>query len=99
MYPGGRRARPFGVVSAATPAVEVALGIASLVYGGLLGAFALGVLTRRPGQGAVMLGIAVGIGTVTLLRDTMAYPWYALVGTLVTFAVGAVAGAWSTRGT
>ena len=35
-------------LSAGTTAVEVALGIASLVYGGLLGAFALGVFTKRP---------------------------------------------------
>ena len=80
-------------LSKGTTAVEVALGIASLVYGGLLGAFALGVFTRKPGQGAAILGMAVGIGTTTLLRDQMAWPWYALVGTVVTFAVGAAAGA------
>ena len=80
-------------LSKGTTAVEVALGIASLVYGGLLGAFALGVFTRRPGQGAAILGMAVGIGTTTLLRDQMAWPWYALVGTVVTFAVGAAVGA------
>jgi SSS family solute:Na+ symporter len=79
-------------LSRGTTAVEVALGIASLVYGGLLGAFALGVLTRRPGQGAAVIGMAVGIGVVTLLRDAMSWPWYALVGTVVTFVVGMVLG-------
>lgn len=80
-------------LSRGTTAVEVALGVASLVYGGLLGAFALGVLTRRPGQGAAITGMAVGIGVVTLLRAEMAWPWYALVGTLITFAVGSAVGA------
>lgn len=79
-------------LSKGTTAVEVALGVASLVYGGLLGAFALGVLTKRPSQGAAIVGMAVGIGVVTIFRDSMAYPWYALVGTLVTFGVGAIAG-------
>jgi SSS family transporter len=80
-------------LSKGTTAVEVALSIASLVYGGLLGAFALGVLTRRPGQGAVIVGVAVGIGSVTLLRHAMAWPWYVLVGSIVTFVVGSLVGA------
>jgi len=79
-------------LSRGTAAVEVALGIASLVYGGLLGAFALGVLTRRPGQIAAIIGVAAGIGTVTLLRAQMAWPWYALVGTVVTLVVGLAVG-------
>jgi hypothetical protein len=80
-------------LSRGTAAVEVALGIASLVYGGLLGAFALGVLTKRPGQAAAIVGIASGIGAVTLLRDQMAWPWYALVGSAITFVVGSAIGA------
>lgn len=79
-------------LSRGTSAVEVALGIASLVYGGLLGAFALGVLTRRPGQRAAIVGIVVGIGTVTLLRNQMAWPWYVLVGALITFGIGSLVG-------
>ncbi|MEQ9400187.1 MAG: sodium:solute symporter [Longimicrobiales bacterium] len=79
-------------LSRGTAAVEVALGIASLVYGGLLGAFFLGVLTKKPGQGAVIVGMVVGIGTVTLLRDQMAWPWYVPLGSLLTFAVGLLAG-------
>jgi SSS family transporter len=82
-------------LSRGTAAVEVALGIASLVYGGLLGAFALGVFTKRPGQGAAIAGIICGIGTVTLLRDQMAWPWYVLVGSVITFLVGSVLGRFS----
>ena len=79
-------------LSRETAAVEVALGIASLVYGGLLGAFALGVLTRRPGQAAAIIGVASGIGVVTLLRDQMAWPWYAVVGSTITLIVGSAIG-------
>lgn len=79
-------------LSQRTSAVEMALGIAALVYGGLLGAFALGVFTKRPGQRAAIVGVAVGIGTVTLMRDQMAWPWYVLVGSTVTLAVGSLAG-------
>ena len=79
-------------LSQGTSAVEVALGIASLVYGGLLGTFALGVFTKRPGQVAAIIGVAVGIGTVTLMRDLMAWPWYVLVGSSVTFVVGSLVG-------
>jgi SSS family transporter len=79
-------------LSEGTSAVEVALGIASLVYGGLLGAFALGVFTKRPGQLAAIVGIAAGIGVVTLLRDQMAWPWYVLVGSTITLVVGSTVG-------
>ena len=78
-------------LSKGTSAVEVALGIASLVYGGLLGAFALGIFTRRPGQGAMVVGVVVGIGLVIWLRNDMAWPWYVLVGSVVTFVVGVLA--------
>jgi SSS family transporter len=79
-------------LSQRTSAVEMALGIASLVYGGLLGAFALGVFTRRPGQVAAMVGMTVGIGTVAFFRDAMAWPWYVLVGSVVTLVVGSLVG-------
>lgn len=79
-------------LSKGTTAVEVALGIASIVYGGLLGAFALGVLTRRPGQTAAIVGMVAGIGVVVLLQKSMAWPWYSLVGTVVTLVVGMAMG-------
>lgn len=79
-------------LSTRTSAVEAALGIAALVYGGLLGAFALGVFTKKPGQGAAIIGIVVGIGTATFFRDAVAWPWYVPLGTFVTFAVGSLVG-------
>ena len=75
---------------------EVALAIASLVYGGLLGAFALGVLVDRADQRSVISGMVLGIGTVTAIWITIpelvAWPWFVLIGSAITFAVGAALG-------
>jgi len=79
-------------LSRGTSAVEVALGVAALVYGGLLGAFALGVLTKRPGQLSAIIGMIVGIGTVTLMKDMVAWPWYVPIGALVTLGAGSLVG-------
>lgn len=54
-------------LSEGTSAVEVALAVASLVYGGLLGAFALGVLSDRADARSVVLGMIAGIGTVAAI--------------------------------
>ena len=77
-------------------AVEVSLGIASLVYGGLLGAFALARFSRRATSASTRLGIVVGIGSVTAIwigaRAAVAWPWFVLIGAAVTVAVGLLAG-------
>ena len=78
-------------LSRQTSAVEAALGVAAIVYGGLLGAFALGVLTRRPGQLAAVLGIALGTGSVLLVRDHVAWLWYVPIGATVTLCAGTLA--------
>ena len=82
-------------LSRGTAAVEVALGVASVVYGGLLGAFALGVLSERADQRSAIVGMSVGVGVVAVIWRTVpgiAFPWYVLIGTVVTFLVGLVLG-------
>ncbi|TDI34081.1 MAG: sodium:solute symporter [Acidobacteria bacterium] len=83
-------------LSQGNTAVEVALGIQSLVYGGLLGGFVLGVLVPRADERSVIIGMASGIGTVTLIwltaRTEIAWPWFVLIGSLVTVVVGTVLG-------
>lgn len=71
-------------------AVEVALAAASMLYGGLLGAFALGVLFRKVGQGGAMAGMTAGVAAVVALwaRGAVAWPWFVLAGLVVTIAVG-----------
>ncbi len=81
-------------LSRGTAAVEVALAAASMAYGGLLGAFALGVLTRRVSQTGALVGMTAGVGTVVaiwaLARDAVAWPWFVFIGLVVTMAVGSL---------
>jgi len=75
--------------------VEVGLQIASVAYGALLGAFLLGVLTRRANQSGAMLGMLCGFAVeLYLWRGTQVpWTWWVMIGTGVTFAVGWVSSA------
>ena len=68
--------------------LEAGLSIASILYGALLGVFLLGILTRRPGEAAAITGMAAGLLTTLAIRNSVAYTWYVLVGSTVTFCVG-----------
>jgi solute:Na+ symporter, SSS family len=69
--------------------VEVGLQIASVAYGALLGAFLLGVLTRRANQSGAMVGMLLGFATeLYLWRWThVPWTWWVMIGTTVTFSV------------
>jgi SSS family transporter len=75
-------------------AVEVSLGIASMIYGGLLGAFALARFVPAADATAARIAIVTGIGSVTVLwavaRALVAWPWFVLIGTAVTLGTGYV---------
>jgi len=66
------------------------LTIASLVYGPLLGAFLLGVLTKRANQVGVMTGMGVSlVAMLAVNRFTqLAWTWYVLAGTAVCLTIG-----------
>jgi SSS family solute:Na+ symporter len=66
------------------------LTIASLVYGPMLGAFLLGVMSRRANQTGVMTGMAVSLAFMLLIKiyTAIAWTWYVLMGTAVCLAVG-----------
>ncbi len=68
--------------------LESGLSIASVLYGALLGVFLLGVLTRRPGEWAAIVGMSAGFLTTLVVRSHVAYTWYVLIGSSVTFFVG-----------
>ena len=69
--------------------VEVGLQIASVAYGALLGAFLLGVLTRRANQRGAMVGMVCGFATeLYLWRIQVPWTWWVMIGTAATFAVG-----------
>lgn len=70
-------------------AVTTALGVASLINGPILGVFLLSAL-QREGSVAAFAGMLSGIIAVTSvwLFTPLAWPWYAVVGSLTTLAVG-----------
>jgi SSS family solute:Na+ symporter len=71
------------------------LTIASITYGGLLGVFLLGTWNRRANQTGALIGFVVGIATMIVVNrlTPLAFTWYVLAGTIVTFAVGSMASA------
>jgi len=60
----------------------VGLTIASIVYGPMLGAFLLGILTTTIRQGDVMIGIFCALVTMVAINrfTPLAWTWYVLVG-------------------
>ncbi|HYW13014.1 MAG TPA: sodium:solute symporter [Longimicrobium sp.] len=87
----------FQLVAAGTPLVVIALQIASFTYGGLLGGFLLGLISRRAdGRDALTgMGIAVAamaalwaaqqFGVIPRVVDTL---WFALIGSAITVSMG-----------
>jgi SSS family transporter len=79
--------------------VEAVLSIAALTTGTVLGIFLLAALTRRVGQRAAVVGMAVGLATVVGLAampylgfaTRIAWTWYSLIGAVVTFVTAWVA--------
>jgi SSS family solute:Na+ symporter len=69
--------------------LEAGLSIGSIPAGALLGIFLLGVLTRKPGERAAIAGVVAGLATIlyVVLRTKIAFTWYVLIGTSVTFSV------------
>jgi Na+/proline symporter len=56
----------------------------------MLGAFLLGIGTKRATQDGVIAGIAVSLACMLLVRiyTPLAWTWYVLVGTLICTSVG-----------
>lgn len=72
--------------------LQAGLSIASILYGSLLGVFLLGLLTRRVGEIAAMCGMVAGLAVMLYVRfaTPIAFTWYVLIGTSMTFATGLV---------
>lgn len=73
--------------------LEAGLSIASVLYGSLLGVFLLGLLTRRVGEFAAMAGMVAGLAVMLYVKmgTPIAWTWYVLIGTTVTFITGLAA--------
>ena len=72
-------------------ALNTALGIASLINGPILGVFLLGT-AKRGGPRAALAGMSAGLAVVLVVRFAthVAWPWYTVIGSLTTFAAGAL---------
>ncbi|MGH7783008.1 MAG: sodium:solute symporter family transporter, partial [Candidatus Binatia bacterium] len=68
----------------------VGLTIASLVYGTMLGAFLLGVLTKRANSFGVVIGMLSSISVMLFVKfwTELAWTWYVLLGTVICLFVG-----------
>ena len=89
----------FRFVSEGTPIVVVALQVASFTYGGLLGGFLLGVVSKRAAQRDAILGMGVAMTILTVLWATQQFEiipkmvdtlWFALIGSVITVVVGSL---------
>jgi solute:Na+ symporter, SSS family len=73
--------------------LELALTIASVPYGSLLGIFLLGVLTKKATERGALLGALAGLEVLLLVIGftSIAWTWYVAIGACTTFAIGLVA--------
>lgn len=73
--------------------IDSVMAIASFTTGVILGLFLLALLVPRASQRAALLAMLMGLGGMTwiALGTKLAWPWYAVVGSLGTLAIGAIA--------
>jgi len=79
-----------------TPVVLLALSVASITYGGLLGTYLLAGFWPRARQRDVILSVVVSVALMTpvvlgvpvRLFPGLAFPWFVPLGTAVTVGVG-----------
>ncbi len=70
----------------------VGLTIASIVYGPMLGAFLMGVLTKSATQPGVMAGIGVSLASMVAVKvfTPLAWTWYVITGTIICVGAGMI---------
>lgn len=74
-------------------ALNLALSVASLINGPILGVFLVGTFLKRAKEIHALVGMLASISLMIyiLLGTRIAWPWYALIGSLTTLAVAFVA--------
>jgi solute:Na+ symporter, SSS family len=73
--------------------LERGLSIASVAYGGLLGVFLLGLLTKRATQSGAIAGMLCGLAVNVYIWGwtQIAWTWYTIIGASITFIIGYLA--------
>jgi solute:Na+ symporter, SSS family len=83
------------------PVLVAGLTIASITYGAMLGVFLLAIWNRRANETGALVGFVAGLCVmvaISLFNVRLAWTWYVVAGTIVTFAVGAIASMFVARG-
>jgi SSS family transporter len=70
-------------------ALSMALSIASLINGPILGVFLVGTFLRRVSQPPALIGMLVSIASMlyVFFATSIAWTWYVFLGSLITFVV------------
>jgi len=70
-------------------ALTMALSIASLINGPILGVFLVGTFLRRVSQPPALIGMVVSIAAMlyVFFATKIAWTWYVFLGSLITFVV------------
>ena len=81
----------FGLVSWG-PLLEAGLTVISFPFGSLLGLFLLGTFDKKASGTGATIGMFTGLAVILIIWrfTTVAYPWYFVIGTVVTYFVGSV---------
>ena len=81
--------------------VEIALSIASITYGGLLGTFLLGLLFKKIQQKEALIGFSAGILIMVLIVffTNIGWTWYTLIGVITTVSTALIFSIFRTRQT
>jgi solute:Na+ symporter, SSS family len=75
------------------PVLVAGLTIASITYGSLLGVFLLGTWNSRANETGALVGFVIGLATMIGVKafTPLAWTWYVVMGTLVTYVAGSIA--------
>jgi Na+/proline symporter len=75
-------------------ALDQALSVASLINGPVLGVFLVGTFLRRVSEPPALIGMVTSMVVMLYIRffTPIAWTWYVLIGSLVTFLVAWIAG-------
>lgn len=81
-----------GLIKAKSSALSQALSVASLINGPILGVFLVGTFLKKAREIHALIGMIASICLMLyIVLDTkIAWTWYALIGSLTTFAVAAI---------
>jgi len=73
------------------PLLEAGLTVVALPLASLLGLFLLGTMDRRANATGALVGMFLGLAVILYVFKftTVAFSWYVMIGSIVTFVVGA----------